>query len=158
MKKYHFPKWLGCAKKNFHFFQEKMDFWPFLRIFENHKNGQKSIFSWKKWKFFLAHPNHLGRWYFFIFYTFHEGQVKGAKNQKIHFCALLIFVVFGPKMGKKMIFLKKSFSNNFPLSIFGEKLFWSLFTKFSTRPCRSRFPEDSMVPGSPNWGTLDRIM
>ena len=106
MKKYHFPKWLGCAKKNFHFFQEKMDFWPFLRIFENHKNGQKSIFSWKKWKFFLAHPNHLGRWYFFISYTFQEGQVKGAKITNNHFCAILIFAVFSPKMGKKIEFYK----------------------------------------------------
>ena len=33
---------------------------------KNHKNGQKTIFYFEKWKFFLAHLNHLGKPTFFI--------------------------------------------------------------------------------------------
>ena len=36
MKKFRFPKKMICTQKNFHFFQEKIDFWPFLCFGQNH--------------------------------------------------------------------------------------------------------------------------
>ena len=115
-------------KKNFHFSKEKMDFWPFLWFWQNHKNGQKSIFYFERWKFFSAHLNHLGRQFFCIFYTFWFDQKKWAKLKKRHFRARPIFSVFGPKMPKISIFMKKSFSNNFSMSNFGQKRFSILLT------------------------------
>ena len=84
-----------------------MDFWPFLWICLNHKNGQKSIFYFERWKFFLAHLIHLERQFFCIFYTFWFDQKKWAKLKKTHFHAWPIFSVFGPKMPKISIFMKK---------------------------------------------------
>ena len=95
-----------------------MDFWPFLWFCQNHKNGQKSIFSFERWKFFLAHLNHLGRQFFFHFLHFFIQSKKWAKSKKKHFCAWPIFSVFGPKMPKISIFMKKSFSRNFSMSNF----------------------------------------
>ena len=62
-----------------------MDFWPFSCFGQNHKNGQKTIFYFEKWKFFLAHLNHLGRRKFFIFYTFWFGQKRWQKWKKYTF-------------------------------------------------------------------------
>ena len=104
----------------------------FLAIFlfcQNHKNGQKSIFYFERWKFFSAHLNHLGRQFFCIFYTFWFDQKKWAKSKKTHFGAWPIFSVFGPKMPKISIFMKKSFSNNISMSNFGQKRFSILLTK-----------------------------
>ena len=95
---------------------------------QNYKNGQKSIFSFESWKFFSAHLNHLGRQFFCIFYTFRFDQKKWAKSKKRHFHAWPIFSVFGPKMPKISIFMKKSFSNNFSMSNFGQKRFSILLT------------------------------
>ena len=82
------------AKKPFFYFEKWKLFWHTLIIWEdqhfscftlliqsksrqkcdifsifgpkNHKKGQKTIFSFEKWKFFLAHLNHLGRPTFFM--------------------------------------------------------------------------------------------
>ena len=51
-EKYCFLKWLRCAKKNFHLSKEKNIFWLFLWFWKNHKNDQKSLFSFERWKFF----------------------------------------------------------------------------------------------------------
>ena len=72
------------------------------------KNGQKSIFYFERWKFFSVHLNHLGRQFFCIFYTFWFNQKKWAKSKKTHFCARPIFSVFGLKMPKISIFMKKN--------------------------------------------------
>ena len=69
-----------CWKK-FPPFKIKMDFWPFLWFCQNHKNGQKSIFYFERWKFFSGNLNHLGRLKFFIFYTFWFNQ-KNEQNWK----------------------------------------------------------------------------
>ena len=128
IKNFSLPKWLCCAKKNVHLPKEKMDFWPFLWFCQNHNNGQKSIFSLQKWNFFSAPLNHLGRQIFWIFYTLWFDQKKWAKLKKTHFCAWPTFSVFGPKMPKISIFMKKSFSNNFSMSNFGQKRFSILLT------------------------------
>ena len=59
---------------------------------KNHKNCQKIIFYFEKWKFFLAHLNHMGRPTFFMFYTFWFGQKSRQKWD--------IFGIFGPKNHK----------------------------------------------------------
>ena len=128
MKNFSLPKWLRCARKKFPLSKEKMDFWPFLWFWQNHKKDQKSVFSLERWKFFSAHLNHLGRQFFCIFYTFWFDQKKWAKSKKRHFRAQPIFLVFGPKMPKISIFMKKSFSMNFSMSNFGQKRFSILLT------------------------------
>ena len=57
---------------------------------------------------------------------------KWAKLKKSHFRARPIFSVFGPKMPKISIFMKKSFSNNFSMSNFGQKMFSILLTNTYT--------------------------
>ena len=59
-----------------------MVFWPFLWFWPKHENGQKSIFSLEKWKFFLAHLNHLGRQIFFSFYIFYSVKKSRQKREK----------------------------------------------------------------------------
>ena len=84
-----------------------MDFWPFLWFCQNHKNGQKSIFYFVRWKFFSAHLNHLGRLKFFIFYTFWFDK-KNGQNWKKTLSRTAHFFSFWPKninFHEKMFFL-----------------------------------------------------
>ena len=47
-----FSQMIKVCQKNFHLSKEKINFWPFLWFFQNHKNSQKIIFSFEMWKFF----------------------------------------------------------------------------------------------------------
>ena len=134
MKKYRFPKWLSCAKKNFHLSKEKMEFSPFSCFGQNHENSRKSIFSLERWKFFLPHQFHLGRRYFFIFYTFLFGKKNGEIIEAFTFLHFVIFAVFGQKMSKILIFMKKSEKGIFSMSNFGQKRFSLLFIKIYIWP------------------------
>ena len=98
--KNHLPKWLRCTRKNFHLSKEKMDFWPFLWFWQNHKNGQKSIFYFERWKFFSAHLNHLGRQFFCIFYTFWFDQKNGQNWKKPTFAHGPLFQFLAQKCQK----------------------------------------------------------
>ena len=100
-----------------------MDFWPFSWFWQNHKNGQKSIFSFERWKFFSAHLNHLGGLKFFIFYTFWFDQKKWAKSKKTHFRAWPIFSIFGPQIPKILILMKNIFLTIFLWVISDRKCF-----------------------------------
>ena len=62
-----------------------MVFWPFLWFWPKHENGQKSIFSLEKWKFFLSHKIQVGRPKFFSFYIFDLVKKSGQKWKKITF-------------------------------------------------------------------------
>ena len=48
------PQMIKVCQKKFHLSKEKMDFWPFLWFWQNHKNRQKSIFSFERWNFFAT--------------------------------------------------------------------------------------------------------
>ena len=60
---------------------------------------------------------------FFVFSILFDLIKKMGKIEKSHFRAQPIFSVFAPKMPKISIFMKKSFSNNFSMSNFGQKMF-----------------------------------
>ena len=100
------PQMIMVCQKNFHISKEKIIFWLFLWFWKNHKNGQKL-----KVEIFLAHLNHLGKLYFFIFYTFWF-----VKNQKLKLKIKINtfvhgqFLPFCQKMPKIPIFMKNSFS------------------------------------------------
>ena len=86
-----------------------MDFWPFLWFWQNHKNGQKSIFYFESWKFFSAHLNHLGRQFFCIFYTFWFDQKKWAKSKKTQFAHGPFFQFLAQKYQKYQFSWKNPF-------------------------------------------------
>ena len=65
---------------------------------------------------------------FLYFLYFLIRSKKMGKIEKRHFCTWPIFSVFGPKMPKISIFMKKSFSRNFSMSNFGQKMFSILLT------------------------------
>ena len=60
---------------------------------------------------------------FFVFSILFDSIKKNGQNKKRHFRAWPIFSIFGPKMPKISIFIKKSFSKNFSMSNFGQKRF-----------------------------------
>ena len=51
-EKVQFSQMIKVYQKNFHLSKEKINFWPFLWFFQNHKNSQKIIFSFERWTFF----------------------------------------------------------------------------------------------------------
>ena len=126
-EKFYSPQMIKVCQKNFHLSKENMVFWPFLWFCQNRKNAQKFIFYFKRWKFFLAPHNYLGRLKFFIFYTFWFDKKMG-KIRKKALSHTTLFSVFGPKMPKILIFMKKYFSMNFSMSNFGQKRFSILLT------------------------------
>ena len=65
---------------------------------------------------------------FFSFSALFDLIKKIGQNKKRHFHARHIFSVFGPKIPKISIFMKDSFSNNFSMSNFGQKMFSILMT------------------------------
>ena len=82
---------------------------PFTYV--NHKNGQKSIFSFERWKFFSTYPNRLGRLKFCIFYTFWFDQKNGQNKKKLTFVHRPFFQILAQKCQKyqfssKNIFLR----------------------------------------------------
>ena len=60
---------------------------------------------------------------FFVFSILFDLIKKWAKLKKTHFCARPIFSVFGPKMPKISILMKKSFSKKLSMSNLGHKRF-----------------------------------
>ena len=51
-EKVQFSQMIKVCRKNFQLSKEKINFWPFLWFFQNHKNSQKIIFSFEMWNFF----------------------------------------------------------------------------------------------------------
>ena len=72
-------------KKISTFQNKKWIFGHFCDFRKIRKMAKKSILSFERWKFFLAHHNHLRRLKFFIFYTFWFDQKKWAKLKKATF-------------------------------------------------------------------------
>ena len=76
--------------------------------------------------------------FFCIFYTFWFNQKKWAKSKKSHFCARPIFSVFGPKMPKISIFMKKSFFLGIFLRVISvRKVFLYLWQTLIFEPARA---------------------
>ena len=65
---------------------------------------------------------------FFVFSILFDSIKKMGKIEKNSLSRTAHFSVFGPKMLKISIFMKKSFSNNFSMSNFGQKRFSILMT------------------------------
>ena len=59
-----------------------MVFWPFLWFWPKHENGQKSIFSFEKWKFFFWHTLVIWGDLHFSVFTFLIWSKKVGKNGK----------------------------------------------------------------------------
>ena len=68
-----------CQKKFPPFKRKKYMFGHFCDFAKITKNGQKSIFYFERWKFFLAHLNHSGD-NFFVFYILFDSIKKNRQN------------------------------------------------------------------------------
>ena len=114
-----------------------MDFWPFLWFWQNHKNGQKSIFYFERWKFFSTHLNHLGRQFFCIFYTFWFDQKKWAKSKKDTFAHGPFFQFLAQKCQKYQFSWKNLFLTIFLWVISVRKGFLYLWQTPIFEPARA---------------------
>ena len=103
-----FPQMIKVCQEKFSCFLRKKWFLAVFVILEKSQKQAKIIFFFWKVEIFLTHLNHLGKQYFFIFYTFLFDQKKG-KIKKNTFAHNPIFLVFGPKMPKISIFMKNLF-------------------------------------------------
>ena len=111
MKKECFLKWLSCAKKNFHVFKEKNRFLAVFVILEKSQKRPKIVFFFWKVEIFLAHLNHFGKQYFFIFYTFWFDQKKIKKDT--------FFTFFWPKIAlPSTLRAKKSLKYKFSWKVY----------------------------------------
>ena len=75
-----FSQMIKVCQKKFSCFLRKNRFLAIFVILEKSQKRPKSFFSFERWKFFLTHLNHLGKQYFFIFYTFWFDQNKSKKT------------------------------------------------------------------------------
>ena len=88
-----FPQMIMVCQKNFHLSKEKNIFWLFLWFWKNHKNGQKLIFSFERWKFFW-HTLIIWENCTFSFSTLFDLLKNGWKWKQKHFCARVFFCHF----------------------------------------------------------------
>ena len=122
-EKHRSPQLNFVCKKNFHFSKEKIDFWPFSCFGQNHKNGQKTIFYFEKWKFF-SHTLIIWGDEIFSFFTLFDSVKKSWRKWKKYTFVHGPFLQFLAQKCQKYPFSKICSMSNF-----GEKMFSPLFTK-----------------------------
>ena len=92
--------------KNFHISKEKIIFWLSLWFWKNHKNGQKLIFSFERWKFFL-HTLIICENWTFSFSTLFDLLKKWLKMKTKTLLCMGNFCHFWPKNAKNINFHEK---------------------------------------------------
>ena len=100
MKNFSLPKWLRCARKNFHLSKEKWIFCHFCDFAKITKMAKNPFFLLKDGNFFWHTLIIWGDNFFCIFYTFWLDKKKWAKLKKTHFCARPIFHILAQKCQK----------------------------------------------------------
>ena len=110
-----FPQMIKVGQKKFSYFLRKNWFLAVFVILEKSQKWPKIIFFFWKVEIFLTHLNHLGKQYFFIFYTFWFNQKKIKKDTFFHFFLAKncpSFNVEGQKVLKIKIFMESLQNRN----------------------------------------------
>ncbi len=120
-------------KKKTTFHKNKWIFGHFLCFFQNHKNGQKSIFFiWKVIFFFNTQLNNFGKHAFHVFWTFQSDQRIIEKDTFFCFDFAHFWPFFnfdGPKVPQILIFIKSELNIIFYLGKMWQLTFYTLFLK-----------------------------